>query len=102
MPEVASLTLDAIRDLSENKIAESELEPRKAVLIGSFGRMLETNGGLMGAVLDLYSNSLPASSLNAYLGNVQAVDAAKVMDFASQKLSGGDIIIVGDYSIFKG
>lgn len=101
VPEVARLTLDAIRDLSENKIAESELEPRKAVLIGSFGRMLETNGGLMGAVLDLYSNSLPASSLNAYLGNVQAVDAVKVMDFASQKLNGGDIIIVGDYSIFK-
>ena len=66
-----------------------------------FGRNLETTGGLTGALADLYSFGIPASELNKYMTSVSAVSPSNVKDFASKFLHDGEIIIVGDYSIFK-
>ena len=35
------------------------------------------------------------------MGNVNGVTDAQIRDFASKNLLGGDIIIAGDYSVFK-
>ena len=75
--------------------------PRKSVLTGNFGRNLETTGGLAGAIGELYAFGIPTSELNLYVTNVNAVTDAQIKDFAAANLMGGDIIIVGDYSIFK-
>jgi zinc protease len=87
--------------LTEGAIADVELTPRKSVLTGNFGRNLETTEGLAAAVADLYTFGLPTSELNFYTKNVEAVKDAEIREFAKANLLGGDIIIVGDYSVFK-
>jgi hypothetical protein len=49
----------------------------------------------------LYSFGIPASELNNYVSGVNAVTDAQIRDFATKNLLGGDLIIVGDYSVFK-
>lgn len=99
--EVAELVVAEINKLSEGEITEAELNPRKLVLTGGFGRNLETNAGLAASIADLYSFGIPASELNSYMKSVQAVSDAQIKSFAGANLKGGDIIIVGDYNVFK-
>ncbi len=98
---VTELVLAEIKRLTEGAIADSELSPRMSVLTGGFGRNLETTEGLAAAVAELYTFGLPASELNSYMKNVEAVKDAQIRDFAKTNLPGGDIIIVGDYAVFK-
>lgn len=99
--EVAELVLAELKRLTDSSIPANELAPRKLVLTGDFGRDLETTGGLAERVAELYGFDLPTSELNSFISNVQAVTDAQIKDFASKNLKGGDIIIVGDYSVFK-
>ena len=99
--EVAELVMIEIKRLTESSIADVELNPRKSVLTGNFGRNLETTNGLAGALADLYSFDLPSAELNSYMNSVQAVKDSQIRDFAKANLLGGDIIIVGDYAKFK-
>ena len=99
--EVAQLTVAEIKRLTADSVANDELVPRKSTLTGNFGRNLETTSGLASAVADLYSFGIPASELNNYMSSVNAVSDAQIRDFASKNLLGGDLIIVGDYSVFK-
>ncbi|HEX9961905.1 MAG TPA: pitrilysin family protein [Pyrinomonadaceae bacterium] len=99
--EVAELVLAEIKKLTEGSIADTELNPRKSVLTGNFGRNLETTGGLAAAIADLYIFELSTSELNTYMNSVQSVSDVKIRDFAKQNLMGGDVVIVGDYAVFK-
>jgi zinc protease len=99
--EVAELVIAEINKLSDGAIPDTELGPRKLVLTGGFGRNLETTGGLAGALSDLYSFGISSAELNNYMKSVQAVSDAQIKTFAGKNLKGGDIIIVGDYKIFK-
>lgn len=100
-PEVVELVLAEIKKLTNRAVAQDELVPRKSVLTGNFGRNLETTGGLAGAVGDLYAFRIPTNELNNYVSRVNGVTDDQIKGFAAQSLLGGDIIIVGDYSIFK-
>jgi len=99
--EVAELTLSEVKRLSETSVPSEELIPRKSTLTGNFGRNLETTNGLASAVGDLYSFGISPNELNSYVSNVNAVTDAQIRDFASKNLLGGDLVIVGDYSVFK-
>ena len=99
--EVAELILAEIKRLGETVATDTELSPRKSVLTGGFGRNLETNQGIAGALADLYAFGIPTSELNAYMNNVNSVQNADVRSFASSNLFEGDLIIVGDYAKFK-
>jgi zinc protease len=99
--EVAELVVAELKRLAESDAVESELNPRRLVLTGGFGRNLETTAGLAGALADLYSFGIPTSELNSYMIKIGSVSPASVKGFASKYLSGGTMIIVGDYSIFK-
>lgn len=99
--EVAELVIAEINKLSDGAIPETELNPRKSVLTGNFGRNLETTGGLASSVAELYSFGIPITALNGYMTSVQKVSDAQIMKFAGENLKGGDIIIVGDYAKFK-
>ncbi len=99
--EVAELILAEIKRLGESVASDVEISPRKSVLTGGFGRNLETNQGIAGALADLYAFGIPTSELNAYMNNVNSVLSADVRSFASANLVDGDIIIVGDYAKFK-
>lgn len=99
--EVAELVLEEIAKLFDANIAAAELAPRKLVLTGDFGRELETTVGLANAVAALYTYNLPLGDLNTHIQNVNAVTDAQIKTFANNTLKNGDIIIVGDYNIFK-
>ena len=100
--EVASLLLGELRRLSNEPVGETELVPRKAVLIGSFGRALETTEGLVGQVAGLALYGLGLDETNRYINNVQAITAADVQRFGGTSLDtkGASIIIVGDAKEF--
>jgi zinc protease len=99
--EVVELVLAEIRKLADTDISNTELVPRKSVLTGTFGRNLETTNGLASALADLYVFEIGTSELNKYVSNVNSVSDSQIREFAKSNLVGGDIIIVGDYSIFK-
>jgi zinc protease len=99
--EVAELTLAEVKRLTESSVTNDELVPRKSTLTGNFGRSLETTNGLASAVGNLYSFGIPTSELNFYVSSVNAVTDAQIRDFAAKNILGGDLVIVGDYSVFK-
>jgi zinc protease len=100
-PEVAELLIAELKRLAEQPIPAAELDPRKAVLTGGFSRNIETTGGLVGALADLYTFELSPTELNKYTTSINAVTERQIRDLARTNLLGGDIIIVGDYAKFK-
>ncbi len=99
--EVGELVIAELTRLIQDSIPESELIPRKSVLTGGFGRSLETTTGLANAIGDLFSFSIPAEEINSYVSKTNSVKDMSIRNFGWMNLEGGDIIIVGDYSIFK-
>ena len=71
--QVADLLLGEIGRLSSAPPADVELTPRKAVLVGSFSRNLETVNGLVGQVGSLALYGLGLDEINRYINNVQAI-----------------------------
>lgn len=102
--EVASLLVGELKKLADAPVAEAELTPRKAVLIGGFGRSLETTDGLVSQISSLALYGLSLDEINRFIGNVQSVTAADVQKFSGARLGSQDasIIIVGDAKEFIG
>lgn len=100
--EVAQLMSEEIDRLADQVVNEAELVPRKSVLIGNFGRSLETTASIANNLAELYSLGLPAASLNDYIRKIDAVKPEDVRSFAQNIKSKGRIIIVGDYAKFRG
>jgi zinc protease len=100
--EVASLIIGEIKRLSSEVVADAELMPRKSVIIGGFGRGLETNDDLVNQISNLALYGINLNEINGYVNNVQAVTAADVQKFAGSRLVADDasIIIVGKASAF--
>lgn len=99
--EVAELIVAELNRLANTASDSAEFAPRKAVLTGTFGRSLETNGGIANAVANLYSLGVSTSELNAYMSSVDSVSSAAVRDYAKKYFVAGDLVIVGDYAKFK-
>jgi zinc protease len=99
--EVAEVVLAEIEKMIDGSVAETELAPRKLVLTGDFGRDLETTNGLAETVSSIYTFELPLSELTSHIRSVNAVSGAQVKSFATENLKNGDLVIVGDYKIFK-
>jgi zinc protease len=100
--EVAGLLMGELSRLSSEAVPEAELMPRKAVVIGGFGRSLETTEGLVGQVASLALYGLSLDEINRYIASVQAVTPAQIQKFAGSRLGSSDahIIIVGDAKEF--
>ena len=100
--QVADLLLGEIGRLSSAPPADLELTPRKAVLIGTFSRNLETAGGLVGQIASLALHGLGLDEINRYINNVQSISTADVQKFAGGRLDAktSNIIIVGNAKLF--
>jgi zinc protease len=100
--EVASLLMGEMTRLSSEAVADTELIPRKAVVIGNFGRTLETTEGLVAQVAQLALYGLSLDEINRYIASVQSVTSAQIQKFAGSRLGAKDasIIIVGDAKEF--
>jgi zinc protease len=100
--EVASLTLGEISKLATGDLPDKELTTRKASLNGGFARGLETTSGLVSQVSSLALYGVSFDQLNQFVGNVQAVKAEDVKDFAAKQLNieNTNVIVVGDAKKF--
>ena len=101
-PETVSIILAEMKRLGAEPVSAAELETRKAVLVGNFGRATETTGGIAGTVGGYVVQGLPLSELGAYTARVSAVDPAAVQAAAAKLLdpSVASIVIVGDAKLF--
>jgi zinc protease len=99
--EVAELTIAQLRSMAQENAAQSELAARRAALIGDFDLHLETDAELLDVISDLYANHLSTNELGEYERNVSSVDLAAMKQFAAKNFVSGDMIIAGDYSVFK-
>jgi zinc protease len=100
--EVALLLIGELTRLSNEAIAETELTPRKAVVIGNFGRSLETTEGLVAQIASLALYGLSLDEINRFIASVQAVTPSQIQKFAGSRLGTSDaaIVIVGDSKEF--
>ena len=100
--EVAGLLIGELGRLAAGELPDAELTPRKAVLIGNFGRNLETSGGLVSQVGALALYGLSLTEINRYINNVQAISAGDVQQFASAHLAAREasVVIVGNAQEF--
>ncbi len=100
--EVAALTLEEVSKLAKADVAETELKPRKASLIGNFARALETNSGLVSQIGSLALYGMSFDEINKFVGNVDAIKAEDIKRFAATNLDteSTSVIIVGDAKKF--
>ncbi|HEU4521692.1 MAG TPA: insulinase family protein, partial [Thermoanaerobaculia bacterium] len=95
--EVAGIIVDELQRLAKADVAAAELVPRKAVLVGAFGRALETTEGLVSRVAGLALHGLPLTDLERFVPAVQGVSGEAVKKFAEGHLAAGtSVVIVGD------
>ena len=100
--EVASLVLDEAKKLGAEPIPVDELTPRKASLVGNYGRAIETSAGLAGVLtLDaLYGVDL--REVGFYPQKVEAIgpDQARAAATAAVDPAAATLIVVGDAKQF--
>ena len=100
--EVSALTLGEIGKLASGGVAQTELTPRQASLIGGFARQLETTSGLVNQVSALAVYGINFDQLNQFVTRVQAIKPDDVKKFASTNLNtdSTSLIVVGDAKKF--
>jgi zinc protease len=100
--EVVQLSLAQLASLTSTPATDKELAARKATLIGSFGRSLDTTAGLAAQITERAVYGIDLGEINDYIAKVQAVSAADVVKFAKAHL-GSDaahVVVVGDASVY--
>ncbi len=100
--QVAGLLMGELSRLATGDLPDAELTPRKAVLIGGFGRSLETSGGLVGQLGTLALYGLSLDEINRYINSVQGTSASDVQRFAGMRLAAKEasVVIVGNAKEF--
>ncbi len=100
--QVAGLLIGELGRLATGDLPDAELTPRKAVLIGSFARNLETSGGLVGQIGSLALYGLSLDEINRYINSVQGITASDVQRFAGSRLAAKEasVVIVGNAKEF--
>ncbi|MDZ5648757.1 pitrilysin family protein [Nitrospirillum sp. BR 11828] len=101
-PEVAGLIMTEMGKLGTQAPSEAELAGRKAVLIGNFGRTVETTHGVASLVGSLALQGVDLGEIGRYIGRIQAVTPAEVQQAAARTLSPSQssLVVVGDSAQF--
>jgi len=100
--QVYQLMRAEIDRIGDAPTPEAELTARKAVLIGSFGRSVETTSGLAGQISTLALYGLPPERLGAYVADITNVTPAQAQAAAARYFDpdAADVVIVGDAQHF--
>ena len=101
-PETVAIIVAEMKRMGTEPVAVSELDARKAVLIGSFGRATETTGGIAGTLASFVEQGVPVDELQRYIPSVSGVDPSAVQRVATSLLdpSRASIVVVGDAKTF--
>jgi zinc protease len=102
VPEVVDLMLSEFARLGAEPIPEKELGARKAVIIGGFGRSVETTAGLAGQYSSLAQFGLSLDKLQTYSDEINAVTAEQAAAAARTHFdpANATVVIVGDAAQF--
>jgi zinc protease len=102
VPQVVDLMTAEFARLGSEPIPAKDIDARKAVLIGGFGRSVETTGGLAGQLSALAQFGLPLDKLQSYASDVAAVTAeqAGAAARAHYDPAKASLIVVGDAQQF--
>ena len=102
VPQVVELMSGELAGLGTSPIPDPELASRKAVLIGSFGRDVETTGGLAAQLSSLAQFGLPLTKLQSFAADVEAVTpaAAAAAARAHYDPAAASLVVVGDAKVF--
>lgn len=99
--EVAKLMQIELKRLKTEPVQGDELKSRQAVLVGSYARNLETNGGFVGKISSMITNDLALETLNKFIPAINAITAADVAAFADKYFeTPPSLIIVGKAADF--
>lgn len=100
--QVVELMKQELYKLGQTEVAEAELAARKANLIGSFGRNIETASGLSVQLAQLATFGLPLEKLQSYVTDVQSVTAHRARNVAARLYDPkkAQLVVVGDGAIF--
>ena len=100
--QVVELMEQELDKLGRTEAPEAELAARKANLIGSFGRNVETTSGLSGQLALLATFGLPLEKLQSYVDDVQSVSARRARDVAARLYDPkkATMVVVGDGAVF--
>ncbi|HTU12331.1 MAG TPA: pitrilysin family protein [Allosphingosinicella sp.] len=101
-PEVAQVMMGELRRMRDEPIAEEALGKRRTLLVGAFGRQVETTNGLGQFLSSLAVQGLPMSDYARYLPGLQAVTPAQVTASVAAEIdpAQASIVIVGRASEF--
>ncbi len=100
--QVVDLMEAELAKLGGTPVGAGEITAREAVLIGSFGRDVETTSGLAGQLSQIASFNLPLDKLQSYVADVSAVTADQVRAAASRLYDPktANLVVVGDGAVF--
>ncbi|MBD8736910.1 M16 family metallopeptidase [Sphingomonas sp. CFBP 13706] len=100
--EVVSLIAAELAGMGKAPVSPGELETRKAVLVGNFGRGIETTSGVAGILGSYVQNGVSVDELQQFTAKVGAVDSASVQTAAAALLDPkkASIVVVGDAKQF--
>ncbi|MBN8605977.1 MAG: insulinase family protein [Caulobacterales bacterium] len=100
--QVYELMRTEIERIGETVAPEAELTARKAVLIGSFGRSVETTSGLAGQISTLALYGLPPERLGTYVSDITNVTPEQARAAAARYFDAdrADVVVVGDAQHF--
>ncbi|MGB8634352.1 MAG: pitrilysin family protein [Rhodanobacteraceae bacterium] len=100
--EVVHLLQQQVDSLVSNPPGAEELKARKATMIGSFARSLDTTDGLASQISERAVYGVPLDEINHHIERIEAVDTDKVRAFARKYLgdAGLHIVVVGDGKVF--
>jgi zinc protease len=91
-----------VERIARDPVPASELTARKAVLIGNFGRTVETTAGLAGQISTLALYGLPPERLGTYVADITAVTPEQAQTAARRYFNAAqaDVVVVGDAQHF--
>jgi zinc protease len=102
VPQVIDLMGAELARLGSDPIPEAELNARKAVLVGSFGRSVETTAGLASQLGNLAAFNLPLERLSTYADEILAVtpEQATIVAIKYYDPSKAALVVAGDAAQF--
>jgi zinc protease len=100
--QVVQLMATEIERISADLVADDELAPRRASVLGSFSRNLETVRGLGNIVGSYAQYGLPSDELSQYAPKLRAVTVDQLRDAVERRLpaAGVSYVVVGDAAQF--
>jgi zinc protease len=100
--QVVDLIVDEMKKLGQAPVGAAELKARKAVVVGSFGRTVETTEDMAGLIAGLALYQVDLGEIGRYTDRVKAVTPEQVEAVAGQVFdpSIASVVVVGDSSVF--